>query len=290
MTRQIIYGIGLLTAGTVAGALVYSSYSQLEPPSVTPDSVQHKPVAVPSAAGAEPELSLHVETLEDELNHYREWAYDLEQKVIQLDTRLNSLEEAVGSTDQGKLVVAEQEKTDDAATETQDPDEVFSVTALVGNGIDPQLAAELVRRKNRIDMQQLELRDQAIRDGTFGQEAYFEALRELNDAPNIRTELGDEAYDRYIYTLGQPNRVIVTSVIPGSPAEQFGIQAEDIILAYDDKRIFNWSELRNATTEGERGEYIQVDIRRNGQRISLPLPRGPLGIRMSNQRYNPLND
>jgi len=103
----------------------------------------------------------------------------------------------------------------------------------------------------------------------------------------LRSEIGDNAYDRYIYTLGQANRVEVTSVIPGSPAEQAGILSGDIILDYADKRIFNWSELRDATAEGELGDYIQVNVLRKNSRISLLLPRGPLGVRMGSKRLNP---
>ncbi len=291
MTRNIIGGIGILTTGAVAGALLFSSFSQTESQPATINMTQST-----TAAGSEPvidtsagELGKHVEALEEELNHYRDWAYQLENQVIELESRLELLEEIATTTDQNSGVAPGTETSAKESTDTpENPSGILSVAALVNNGIDPQLAAKIVKQKNSHDMQQLEMRDRAIRDGTFGEQAYFDALRELNDAgPVVRSEIGDDDYDRYLYTLGQPNRVVVTSVIPGSPAEQAGVQDGDVILDYGDNRIFSWSELRDATTEGELGDYIQVNLLRNGGQISLLLPRGPLGVRMGSKLLNP---
>ncbi|MEN8177821.1 MAG: PDZ domain-containing protein [Pseudomonadota bacterium] len=289
MTHHIFSGIGILATGAVAGALLFSAYKQIESQPAAPPSTQDTTTSFPSITQHAPELTKHVEALEEELNHYREWTFQLENQVIDLESRLSGLEEAVTTTGQHAVTESENEKAVKGPTEpSQTPSGILSVAALVENGLDPQLAAEIVKQKNLSDMQQLELRDQAIRDGTFGKQEYFKALRELNGTvPALRSEIGDDAYDRYLYTLGQSNRVIVTSVIPGSPAEQAGVQGGDLILAYDDKRLFNWSELRSATSEGELGEYISINIQRNSTRISLLMPRGPLGVRMGNKRVNP---
>lgn len=293
MTRRILNRIGSLTTGIVVGVLFYWIYSQTESQPVTAQSVQTTPATdkypLPSSV-----TSQHVEALEEELNHYREWTFQLENQVIELESRLSVLEEAVtASATEPSLVVTPE--TGDTAKGPSDsspkPDGILSISTLVESGIDPQLAVEIVNRKNDFDMRQLELRDQAIRDGTFGTEEYFKALRELNDdAPVIRSEIGENAYDRYLYATGQPNRVVVTSVIQESPAELAGIQDGDIILDYDGKRIFAWSELRDATSEGERGEYIRLTIQRKTERISLLLPRGPIGVRMGNKTIDPLID
>jgi S1-C subfamily serine protease len=73
----------------------------------------------------------------------------------------------------------------------------------------------------------------------------------------------------------------------GSPAEQAGIETGDVILSYGDRQLFNWSELQDATTRGERGEYVNVTVLREGQMLNLWLPRGPLGVRLGSTRVKP---
>ena len=80
----------------------------------------------------------------------------------------------------------------------------------------------------------------------------------------------------------------VTSVIAGSPAEAAGIQPGDIVDTYAGERIFTQTELRGATTDGEFGELVPVQLRRtDGSRVQTWLPRGPLGIRMDLTRADP---
>ncbi|MGB5602311.1 MAG: PDZ domain-containing protein, partial [Gammaproteobacteria bacterium] len=134
----------------------------------------------------------------------------------------------------------------------------------------------------------LELRDRAIREGYLGTSRYSRELNALLEQDvSLREEVGDDAYDRYLYATGQSNRVNITSVMPGSPAEQAGIKSGDVVLSYADSQLFNWSELQAATTDGERGEYVNVTVLRNGQRVNLWLPRGPLGVRLSSLRLQP---
>ena len=61
----------------------------------------------------------------------------------------------------------------------------------------------------------------------------------------------------------------------------------DLILSYGDQQLFDWGELKAATTEGERGEYVNVTIMRNGELMNLWVPRGPLGVRLGSMRVKP---
>ena len=85
----------------------------------------------------------------------------------------------------------------------------------------------------------------------------------------------------------QRNRVRAVSVMMGSPAEMAGMKDGDMILSYDNRRMFNWNELQAATSLGERGEYVNVTVLRNGQQLNLWIPRGPLGIRLGSVRQKP---
>jgi len=104
---------------------------------------------------------------------------------------------------------------------------------------------------------------------------------------SVREDLGDEYYDQYLYANGRPNRVKVASVMLGSAAEQAGMLDGDLILTYGQSRLFEGRELQQATSEGELGEFLSMDILRNGQLISLWVPRGPLGIRLGAARIKP---
>jgi membrane-associated protease RseP (regulator of RpoE activity) len=108
-----------------------------------------------------------------------------------------------------------------------------------------------------------------------------------NEEMSLREELGDDDFDRYLFANGRPNRVKAITVMIGSAAEQAGMKDGDFILTYDEARIFEWGELKDATTEGELGEYVTVDIMRDGQLSSLWVPRGPLGVRLGMTRVAP---
>jgi C-terminal processing protease CtpA/Prc len=159
---------------------------------------------------------------------------------------------------------------------------------LVKAGIDPELAADIVRRRNEIDMKLLELRDRAAREAYIGTERYaeeLEALREQNIP--LRDEIGEEYYDSYLFASGRTNRVRIASVMIGSPAETSGMLDGDMIISYDNRRMFNWNELQEATSLGERGEYVNVTVLRNGELVNLWMPRGPLGVRLGAARVKP---
>lgn len=161
--------------------------------------------------------------------------------------------------------------------------------ALISAGLTEDWAADIVWRQSQVELQRLELRDQALREGWFNSERYREALRDLQrERPLLRGEIGDEAYDRYLYAMGQSNRVLVDSVIQGSPAEQAGLQSGDVILSYAEERLFQWTDLRSASSAGERGEIVMVDVQRGPQRFQVAMPRGPLGVRLDAESVEPL--
>ncbi len=80
--------------------------------------------------------------------------------------------------------------------------------------------------------------------------------------------------------LGLPQAwgVLVTSVAPGGPAEQAGIQEEDIITALDGKEVRDFNELISYLFKNTQpGDTIQVTVLRNGvtQELSLTLGKRP---------------
>lgn len=160
--------------------------------------------------------------------------------------------------------------------------------ALMTVGLDTAAVERIGQRLESIEMERLYLRDQAQREGWIGTERYTEAQRALTSRSDVlREELGEEGYDRYLFETGRPNRVMVQSVLAGSPAEQAAIQPGDVVVRYDDARVFSWRDLTSAAAEGTAGQPVRVEVQRDGQTLSVYLPRGPLGVRLGSERAAP---
>jgi S1-C subfamily serine protease len=113
-------------------------------------------------------------------------------------------------------------------------------------------------------------------------------FRQLDDKEeSLRDQLGESAYDAYLYASGQSNRVAVTSVLASAQAGQAGIEAGDHILRYDNQRVYNWRDLRTATTSGDISDVVEVEVDRDGETLQFYLARGPLGIRMDSLSVAP---
>ena len=165
---------------------------------------------------------------------------------------------------------------------------LYNLDNLIKGGIDPSLAEDIVRRKNSIELKRLALQDRATREGYLDTQQYYDELAAINvNDIRLREELGDQRYDEYLYNSKQNNRIRISSVMLGSAAEQAGIQDGDIVLSYDNTRMFNWSELKDATAEGQLGEYVSISIYRNGEIFSFSVPRGPLGMQLGATRLEP---
>ena len=165
---------------------------------------------------------------------------------------------------------------------------LYNLDNLIRGGIDASQAEDIVRRKNSIELQRLALQDRATRDGYLNTQRYYDELAEINKQDiSLREELGDERYDEYLYNSKQNNRIRISSVMLGSAAEQAGIQKGDIVLSYNNRRMFSWQELKDATAEGELGEYVGINIYRNGEVFSFSVPRGPLGVQLGASRLAP---
>jgi membrane-associated protease RseP (regulator of RpoE activity) len=110
-------------------------------------------------------------------------------------------------------------------------------------------------------------------------EAWLNGERRPDSRDRLRAELGDEAYDRYLYASGSPNRVRVRQVMPGSAAQLAGLKDGDVVLRYDGERLFDFEDLREASYRGEPGESVILEVRRaDGTSAQLVIPRGPMGI------------
>lgn len=207
------------------------------------------------------------------------WA-TLESRFTQLSERVNSLERRVVTSESGlgdDRVEDEGGAIEVLPTDTAENRRV----ALIAAGVPDRDAEEIVFVQSALDMERLELQDRAIREGWHRTDRYFDELRVLSgEALDLPAEIGEEAYDRYLYQTGESNRLKVSSVIQGSPAEQTGLLPGDIIESYGGERIFTFTDLRNATTNGVRNELVPLMVRRGDTVIETSLARGPIGVRL----------
>lgn len=164
----------------------------------------------------------------------------------------------------------------------------FNEQALIDAGIDPTTAKSLKSRYETQELEKLYVRDKAMREGWFGSRRYRDELEKLDAQLNgLQKELGDEAYAAYLYATGQANRVVVQSVLANSTADTADIRPNDQITQYGGQKIYNWRDLRNATTQGDVNESVTVELIRNGKPIEVYVQRGPLGIRMDSVSVAP---
>jgi hypothetical protein len=286
MNKQILFVASLFVLGVAVGAALMFSRDDNsnwqratdteELPSLPDQSRQH-PMANAFAISAESD-SERIQLLEEQVRF-------LNARIEELEQTMTAAAEQETSGNYGALAV-NVTSTADTPVSRQNP--MLTTDNLVKAGIDSVLAADIVRRKNAFDLKLLELRDRAAREGYLGSAQYQRELNALMQQNVVlRDEIGDDAYDSYLYATGQQNRVKVASVMIGSPAEQAGLKSGDMILSYNDRQMFSWNELQGATTKGERGEYVNVTIMRKGQLMNVWVPRGPLGVRLGTIRVRP---
>jgi len=155
-------------------------------------------------------------------------------------------------------------------------------------GFDPARAEYVKQLQDDLQLQRLYVRDQAEREGWIRSPRYRDAMQSIQQREEgLRQELGEDDYDRYLYSIGRPNRVVVGDVLANGPAQQAGIQVGDSILSYGGERIFEAGSLVSATRDGTSGMSTAIEIERDGQTQVVYVPRGPLGINLRVARVTP---
>ena len=148
------------------------------------------------------------------------------------------------------------------------------VSRLVESGFSEDEARRILQQESEAQYKAMQAAWEAQRNGeTLDRFASMSSTQSI-----LRSEIGDDAYARYLEVQGQPTAVNVTQVLGGSPGTRAGMQAGDQVVSYNGDRIFSMSDLRNQTMQGEPGEEVVIEIDRDGMRMQLTMPRGPIGI------------
>lgn len=227
---------------------------------------------------------------------------ELAARMEELEARVSA--PGVGFDERGFASVAEHESPQDD-TETDGTDETEEAEALVASAKDSEASQfddeallalgvhprDVERLRDRWVSHELDkdaLSNQALREGWFQQPRHRGELIGLE--LTLRRELQDSDYDEYLYALGKPNRLEAGEVLAGSAASDAGLRRGDVIVRYDDARIFAPGELLMASSSGDSGGSVPLEILRDGRRRTLYVKRGPLGALMEHSRAEPLKD
>lgn len=95
---------------------------------------------------------------------------------------------------------------------------------------------------------------------------------------NFDVGLGVQSIDQNIakaYGLPSARGVIVTRVVPGSPADKSGIKVRDIITQVESYRISNQETLLSVFQEFRAGQSVTIKLLRNDQEITTTMKLEP---------------
>jgi PDZ domain-containing protein len=246
----------------------------------------------PRPAGFTAGESARLEELEAALQTEIDERAVLEQRVIELGAQLDELRAASPAAvrsaadrrgDAGADADAAREAAREAAVASLPPNarQRFrggpdtpeqQIERLVAAGFTPDRAAWIQQRTAQLTLERMQAQYTARREGQPMPAALADGEQTL------RSELGEQDYERYLNATGRPTRVGVYNVLPGSPGERSGLKPGDEIVSYAGQRVFDVGDLNELTFEGNPGESVVVDVVRDGQQMQLVVPRGPIGI------------
>ena len=270
-SRRAYLGVGLAMTLAVAG---FCRFSKHAPASPSPGEV-----SAPAPAGSP--TGTEFEDLRLVLTKEREHSAELSAEVDWLRYQLTVLAELAAEE------APHEPGEDPDGREFPKPGDrlFFQGDELRAGGVPRNDIDRLREIFDESEMQVIELMHQAQRDGTYGKRAYKLMLRDLR--VGLRSEIGDDDFDLLLFATDRANRVAVTDVIGGSPAESWGLKPGDLIIRYGDRRIFRPRELQTQTIRGDRGDRVTIDVLRGEERIRLYGVRGPMGIKLEPARRLP---
>lgn len=96
----------------------------------------------------------------------------------------------------------------------------------------------------------------------------------VNAAPPVVAS-GERAWLGTIPDMtGEPGGVRLTGVTAGSPAEQAGIVAGDVLVGIDADTVANLVDFQNALVKHHPGERVEIRVRRGDRTLAIPVTLG----------------
>lgn len=159
------------------------------------------------------------------------------------------------------------------------------IARMVEGGFTEEEARNLIDRESAASYEAMRASWAAERSG----EPFDPFAASADPQRILRDSIGDESYERYLKTQGQPTAVEITQVFSDSPGATVGLAPGDRIARYNGERVFSISDLRRLTMQGNPGEDVVVEVERDGVIMQLTLPAGPIGITGTGARTRGMN-
>ena len=251
---------------------------------VTPESVEIPETDAPrsSAFDSGAPLEQRISTLEQAVSQERQARQLLQDEVLFLTNELDRMPliDPVGNDADTEVATASESRESRRADYRRRFTPEGRTELLIEAGFQPGRAEYIVKRESELQMQALQARYEAERDG-----APYDYSQRDSSGNALREELGDAEYEQYLEANGRSTNVAVSNVIESSPAQRAGLQVGDEIVRYDGYRVFSMSDLSSQTMQGDPGFNVAVDIMRDGVPMQVVLPRGPVGV-SAGRRYS----
>lgn len=172
----------------------------------------------------------------------------------------------------------------DQRAERLKPD--YKQQQLVDSGFAESEATWIVQRESEIQLSRLfENYNQRRAESQSMNANDASTAQPLSANEQLRIEIGDDYYERYLEAQNLPTSVTVGSVMSSSPGESAGLLPGDTIVSYDGSRVFSLQDVNNLTIRGNLGESVLIEIQRAGASVQLAIPRGPIGVTQVRGRF-----
>ncbi|HET7010270.1 MAG TPA: M50 family metallopeptidase [Anaerolineales bacterium] len=131
--------------------------------------------------------------------------------------------------------------------------------------------------------------DPSVPDGLAGASKTSRTIV-LLAGPAANVVIGFLAFtSAFRFAAPDPNRILITGVAPGSPAESAGLRPGDIISTANDQPITDFASLQRVVA-ASLDQPMQMDVFRDGNSLTLavtprsehPETEGPIGITLGN--------
>ena len=259
------------------------------------ERTQEQPAAPIGSDELEADTSLdeRLQDLEQALAEEREARLALEDTLAMLFEELDRLEGTDERAAARLQAAAESERQARAVERREQRNEADwmssyqerRVATLVEGGFSDEEARRALEQESEASFKAMQLAWEAQRNGEA-----IDVMDVMSSPQSIlRAEMGDDAYARFLEAQGQPTAIRITQVLGGSPGNSAGLQPGDELISYNGERVFDVLELRNGTMQGQPGEDVVIEIERDGVRMQLTLPRGPIGITGSGANIRGMN-
>ncbi|MFQ6003919.1 MAG: PDZ domain-containing protein [Woeseia sp.] len=266
---KIVIIVGVLSLAVGSGTAIWLESNRLsrDPQPVEP--------AVPNASwfDATAPSEERIRALEQAVIEERQARQLLEDEILFLTQEIERLD--ADSIDSAEEQVSARGQTVRESIRTRrfagDRSKV-RIDRLLEAGFPLGQAEWIVRREAELQMEALRARYEAMRNSDDPR--FFGFMPE----GDLRAELGEADYERYLAANGRSTVVSIGNVLPNSPAHSAGLRPGDQIVRYDGERVFGMMDVANQIMHGGSEGNVVVDIVRGDLPMQLVMPRGPLGV------------